>query len=196
MITSRRGSSIWILSGWLPGRSLARFLSRSPKYSLPVLSTYFCAAEFLPRYSCWVAWKWAGFLASLSTLMAAFRAVVLGRQTSLVATSSAREYLAWKWLLYIWPLTLSVFYWCSWALATARCWGHWLGQSPLDRMCNVIGVLDQLEVRRWCCKVGQIVIEERWRQNSVMYHSCYNFSAFRYLLPKTNYDSSVLQIVV
>ena len=62
--------------------------------------------------------------------------------------------------------------------------------------CNVIGVLDQLDVRRRCRKVGQIVIEERWRQNSSLYHSCFHLSAFRLFLPKMNFGLSVLHIVV
>ena len=49
---------------------------------------------------------------------------------------------------------------------------------------NVIGVLDQLDVRRRCWKVGQIVIDERWRQNSSLYHSCFQLSAFTFFLPK------------
>ena len=58
-----------------------------------------------------------------------------------------------------------------------------------------MSVLDQLDVRRRCWKVGQIVIEERWRQNS-LYHSCFHRSAFLFLLPKMNFGSSVLHIVV
>ena len=61
---------------------------------------------------------------------------------------------------------------------------------------NVIGVLDQLDVRRRCWKHGQIVIEERWRQNSSLYHTCFIISAFRFFLPKMNLGSSVLHIVV
>ena len=61
---------------------------------------------------------------------------------------------------------------------------------------NVIGMLDQLDVRRRCWKVGQIVIEERWRQNSSLYHSCFHLSALRFFLPKMNFGSSVLHIVV
>ena len=61
---------------------------------------------------------------------------------------------------------------------------------------NVIGVLDQIDVRRRCWKVCQIVIEERWRQNSSLYHSCFHLSAFRFFLPKMNFGSSVLHIVV
>ena len=61
---------------------------------------------------------------------------------------------------------------------------------------NVIGVLDQLDVRRRCWKVGQIVIEERCRQNSSLYHSCFHISAFRFISPKMNFGSSVLHIVV
>ena len=45
-------------------------------------------------------------------------------------------------------------------------------------------------------KVGQIVIEERWRQNSALCHSCFHISAFRFFLPKMNFSSSVLHIVV
>ena len=59
---------------------------------------------------------------------------------------------------------------------------------------NVIGVLDQLNVRRRCRKLGQIVIEERWRQNSTLYHYCFHLSAFRFLLPKMNFGSSVMHI--
>ena len=61
---------------------------------------------------------------------------------------------------------------------------------------NVIDVLDKLVVWRRCWKVGQIVIEERWRQNSALYHSCFHLSAFRFLLPNMNFGSSVLRIVV
>ena len=61
---------------------------------------------------------------------------------------------------------------------------------------NVIGVLDQLNVRRRCWNVGQIVIEERWRQNSTLYHSCFHLSAFRFLLPKMIFGMSVLHVVV
>ena len=60
---------------------------------------------------------------------------------------------------------------------------------------NVISVLDQLDVRRRCWKVGHIVIEERWRQNS-LYHSCFHLSAFRFFLLKLNFGSSVLHVVV
>ena len=62
--------------------------------------------------------------------------------------------------------------------------------------CNVIGVRDQLDVRRRCWNVGQIVIKERWRQNSTLYHSCFYLYALRFLLPKMNFGSSVLHIVV
>ena len=69
---------------------------------------------------------------------------------------------------------------------------HWSGCVDV----NVIGVLDQLDVRRRCWKVGQIVIEERRRQNSTLYYSCFHLSAIRLSLPKMNFDSSVLHIVV
>ena len=69
---------------------------------------------------------------------------------------------------------------------------HWSG--CVDG--NVIGVLDLLDVRRRCWKVGRIVIEERWRQNSTAYLSCFHLSAIRFLLPKMNFSSSVLHIVV
>ena len=59
---------------------------------------------------------------------------------------------------------------------------------------DVIGVPDQLDIRRQCWKVGQIVIEERWRQNSSLYHYC--FILFRLFLPKMNFGSSILHIVV
>ena len=52
------------------------------------------------------------------------------------------------------------------------------------------------DVRRRCWKVVQIIIEERWRQNSALYHSCFNLSAFRFFLPKMNFGSSVLHVVV
>ena len=58
-----------------------------------------------------------------------------------------------------------------------------------------IGVLDQIDVRRRCWKVGQIVIEERWRQISDLYHSCLHLSALKFLLPKMNFGSSVLDII-
>ena len=45
-------------------------------------------------------------------------------------------------------------------------------------------------------KVGQTVIEERWRQNSSLCHSCSYLSALRFFLPKMNLGSSVLHIVV
>ena len=61
---------------------------------------------------------------------------------------------------------------------------------------NYICVLDHLGVRIRCCKVGQIVIEGRWRQNSTLYHSCFHLYAFRFLLPKIKFVSSVLHIVV
>ena len=61
---------------------------------------------------------------------------------------------------------------------------------------NVIGVLDQVYVQRWCWKFGQIVIEERWRQNSTLCHSCFHLSALRFLLPKMNVGSSVMYIVL
>ena len=73
---------------------------------------------------------------------------------------------------------------------------------PLIRSANtgadgiVISVLDQLDVRRRCWKVDQIVLEERWRQNSSLYHASFHLSAFRFLLPKMNFGSSVLHIVV
>ena len=57
---------------------------------------------------------------------------------------------------------------------------HWSGCGDG----NVIGVLDQLDVRRWCWKVGQIVIEERWIQNSTLYNSCFHLSAIRFLFRK------------
>ena len=69
---------------------------------------------------------------------------------------------------------------------------HWSGW--VDG--NGIGVLDQLDVRRRCCKVGQIVIDGRWRQNSALCHSCFHLSTFRFLLPKMIFDSSVQHIVV
>ena len=61
---------------------------------------------------------------------------------------------------------------------------------------DVIGVLDQLDVRRRCWKVCQIVIEERWGQNSTLYHSCIHLSAFGLMLPKMNVGSSAMNIVV
>ena len=44
-------------------------------------------------------------------------------------------------------------------------------------------------------EIGQIIIEERWRQNS-LYHSCFHLSAFRFLFPKMNIGSSVLHKIV
>ena len=41
-----------------------------------------------------------------------------------------------------------------------------------------------------------IVIEERWRENSALCHSCFHLSAFGFFLPKMNLGSSVLHIVV
>ena len=61
---------------------------------------------------------------------------------------------------------------------------------------NVISIFDLLDVWRRCWKVGQIVIEERWRQNSSLYHSCFDFSAVRFFLPEMNFGLSVLYIVV
>ena len=61
---------------------------------------------------------------------------------------------------------------------------------------NVFGVLNQLDVRRRCRRVVQIVIEERWRQISSLYHSCLHLSLFRSLLDKINFGSSDLHIVV
>ena len=49
---------------------------------------------------------------------------------------------------------------------------------------------------RRCWKVGQIVIEERWRQSSFLHHSCFHLSALRFSLTKMNFGSSVLHIVV
>ena len=69
---------------------------------------------------------------------------------------------------------------------------HWSGCEEG----NVIGVLDQLDVRRRCWKVGQIVIGERWRHNSTLYHSCFHFSALRFLFPKMNFGSFVEHVVV
>ena len=69
---------------------------------------------------------------------------------------------------------------------------HWSG--CVDG--NVIGVLDQFDVRRRCWNVGQIVIEERRRQNSSLYHSCFHISALRFFFTKMNFGSSVLHIVV
>ena len=69
---------------------------------------------------------------------------------------------------------------------------HWTG--CVDG--NIIGVFGQPDVRRRCWKVGQIVIEERWRLNSALYHSCFNISAFRYLLPQINFGSPVQHIAV
>ena len=57
----------------------------------------------------------------------------------------------------------------------------------------MIGVLDQLDVRRRCWKVGQIVIKERSGQNSAMYNSCFHLYALRFMLPKMNFGLSVLQ---
>ena len=57
---------------------------------------------------------------------------------------------------------------------------HWYG--CVDG--NAIGVLNLLDVRRRYWRVGQIVIEERWRQNSSLYHSCFHLSTFRFLFPK------------
>ena len=71
--------------------------------------------------------------------------------------------------------------------------GHqWLG--CVDG--NVIGVLDQPDVRRRCWKVGLIAIEERWRQNCSLCQSCFHLSAFRFFLPQMNFGSSVLHIFV
>ena len=56
------------------------------------------------------------------------------------------------------------------------------------QMCRwyVIGVLDQLDVLRRLIKVGQMVIEERWRgQNSALCHSCLHSSfSFSYFSQK------------
>ena len=41
-----------------------------------------------------------------------------------------------------------------------------------------------------------MVIEERWRQNSTLFHFCFSISALRFMLPKMNIGSSVLHIVV
>ena len=60
---------------------------------------------------------------------------------------------------------------------------------------NVIGLLDQLDFRSRCWKVGLIVIEERWKQNSSLYLSCFHLSTLGFLLPKINFGSSVLHIV-
>ena len=60
----------------------------------------------------------------------------------------------------------------------------------------VMSVFDQLDVRRRCLKIGQILIEERWNQNSSLYHSCFHLSAIRFFSPKMNFSSSVLHIVV
>ena len=61
---------------------------------------------------------------------------------------------------------------------------------------HVIGVLDQLDVQRRCWKIVQIVIEERWRLYSALYHYCFHLSVLRLSLPKMNFGSSVLYIVV
>ena len=42
----------------------------------------------------------------------------------------------------------------------------------------------------------QMVIEERWRHISSLYHSCFHLSTLRFYLPKMNFGSSVLHIVV
>ena len=96
-------------------------------------------------------------------------------------------------LLYIWSLTLSVFIVDVvehlrqiYAEAIDYVSHHWSG--GVDG--NVIGILDQLDDPRRCWKVDQLVIEERWRQNSTLYHSCYHLSAFRFLLQKINFGSS------
>ena len=68
---------------------------------------------------------------------------------------------------------------------------HWSG--CVDG--NVIGVFDQLDVRRRSCKVGQIVIEVPWRLNSTLYHSCFHLSACRFVFPNMTFGSSVLHIV-
>ena len=67
---------------------------------------------------------------------------------------------------------------------------HWSGCADG----NSIGAFDQLDDRRLCWKVGQIEIDERWRQNSSLYHSCSHLSAIRFLLPNMNFGSSVLHI--
>ena len=77
-----------------------------------------------------------------------------------------------------------------WSLISSA--NHWSG--CVDG--NAIGVLDQHDARRRCWKVGQIVIEELWRKNSTLCHSCFHISAFRFLLPKMNFGSSVLHVVV
>ena len=89
--------------------------------------------------------------------MVSFRAVVLGRSTSLVDESGAREYLALNVLLLIWPLALSVFFDVVEHLrqiyveAIDYVSHHW--SRCIYR--NVIGVFDQLDVRRRCWNVGQ-----------------------------------------
>ena len=47
-----------------------------------------------------------------------------------------------------------------------------------------------------CWKLGQIVIEERWRQKSTMNNSCFNLSALGFMLSKMNFDLPVLHIAV
>ena len=102
-------------------------------------------------------------------------------------------------LLLTWPLTLSVFFIDVVehlqhidVEAIGYVSHHWSG--CVDG--NVIGVFDQLDVWWRCRKVDQVVIEERWRQNSSLYHSCFHLSAFGLLLPKINFGLSVLHIVV
>ena len=41
-----------------------------------------------------------------------------------------------------------------------------------------------------------MVVEEGWRQNSALYHSCFHLYAFRFLFLNMNFCSSVLHIVV
>ena len=41
-----------------------------------------------------------------------------------------------------------------------------------------------------------VAIDEHWRQNSSLYHSCFHLYDIRFLLPKMNYGSSALRIVV
>ena len=69
---------------------------------------------------------------------------------------------------------------------------HWSG--CVDG--NVIGVLDQLDVRQQCLKVGQIVIEDRCKHNFAFYHVCFHPSVFRSMLPYMTFGSYVLHIVV
>ena len=130
---------------------------------------------------------------------ASFRAAVLGWSTSLEDVYGACEYLALNVLLHDWPLTL------SFCVVDAVDHLRQIYVEAIDYVSHhctgcvdgdFIGEHRQLDVRRRCWKVGQIIVEERWRLNSSLYHSCFHLSAYTFFMLKMNFGSSDMHIVV